>query len=235
MKIAILSDIHGNFYALYEVIKELNRLEIEKILCLGDSIGYYYHPKKVLDILKQYDCEWIRGNHEEMLINLIDGEISENTIKQKYGDGLIIAKQVLSKEQIFFIRDLPISITLEIDSLKFNLNHGKRVENNLYGYIYPSSSKEDLEECCVPEIDFVFYGHSHYQFLYKGKHSTIINPGSIGQSRLKGGIANWCALNTQNGVVEFKSTIYNVQNLIDDIDAIGDEPDYIKQILLRNN
>ena len=47
MKIAIISDLHGNHYALEEVLKEARTEKIEKILVLGDIVGYYCNPEKI--------------------------------------------------------------------------------------------------------------------------------------------------------------------------------------------
>ena len=43
---------------------------------------------------------------------------------------------------------------------------------------------------------------------------VLVNVGSVGQSRIKGGIANWCLLNLNNGVIEMQSTPYNVNSLL---------------------
>ena len=49
MKIAIISDLHGNHYALEEVLKEARIEKIEKILVLGDIVGYFYNPDKIFE------------------------------------------------------------------------------------------------------------------------------------------------------------------------------------------
>ena len=67
MKIAILSDIHGNFLSLKAVIKEIKIKKINKIICLGDYINYYYEPDKCIDLLKSINAKCIKGNHENIL------------------------------------------------------------------------------------------------------------------------------------------------------------------------
>ena len=51
MDVAILSDIHGNIYALKEVIKECKESGVDRFLVLGDLVGYYYQPLGVMDAL----------------------------------------------------------------------------------------------------------------------------------------------------------------------------------------
>ena len=53
MKLAFISDIHGNFSALSAVFKDLKRFNINKIYCLGDIVNYYYEPDKCIDLLKK--------------------------------------------------------------------------------------------------------------------------------------------------------------------------------------
>ena len=67
MKIAVLSDIHGNHLALREVLDDASRLDVGELFVLGDSVGYYYHPDKVLEQLTAWQMEMIQGNHEPML------------------------------------------------------------------------------------------------------------------------------------------------------------------------
>ncbi|MFO0212044.1 MAG: metallophosphoesterase family protein, partial [Pseudanabaena sp.] len=67
MKIGVLSDIHGNHLALEAVLKEARKLGVEKLLILGDLVGYYYHSVEVLRQLEEWSTEMIGGNHEEMM------------------------------------------------------------------------------------------------------------------------------------------------------------------------
>lgn len=71
MKIAVLSDIHGNMEAFREVVKYLEKEQIKKVLILGDIIDYGPHSNEVITCLM--DLPWeiignIRGNHEEAVI-----------------------------------------------------------------------------------------------------------------------------------------------------------------------
>ena len=51
MKIAILSDIHGNYTALKAVLRDVENEGVKKLFCLGDYVGYYYEPEKCIDLL----------------------------------------------------------------------------------------------------------------------------------------------------------------------------------------
>lgn len=65
----IISDIHGNRFALEAVLARLGELEIDEIICLGDVVGYGPHPAECVDCVVRYASHLIRGNHEEALLS----------------------------------------------------------------------------------------------------------------------------------------------------------------------
>ena len=71
MKIGVISDIHGNSDALAEVLKKAKEENVEHLLVLGDLVGYYYHPDKIMKLLSEWSFDIIKGNHEKILEDLI--------------------------------------------------------------------------------------------------------------------------------------------------------------------
>lgn len=232
MKIAILSDIHGNDYALEAVLAEAEKENTEKLLILGDIIGYYYNPDKVIDKLSRWDFEIIKGNHELILEGLINKTIDENNIKHKYGNGHFIAMEKLSKNQLSWLINLPENKYIEIDGCKLLMCHGSPW--NINSYIYPNSNKTLIEMCDTKLADFVFIGHTHYPFFCKNTNSLLVNCGSVGQARNKGAQANWCLLETENGAIQMKSTNYDTDKLKSEILLNDPSNSYLIEILDRN-
>ena len=232
MKIGIISDIHGNHYALTEVLEAARNEKIDKLLILGDIVGYYYQPNKIFEQLKDWNYILIKGNHEEILLNIISGSIKESVITAKYGHGHQKAIDKLSKAQLETICNAPDKLILEIDNMKILMCHGSPWSSDYY--LYPDTSEIILGKCEQPAIDFVFTGHSHYAFLYKAGRSMLINVGSVGQNRETGGLASWAVLNTENGSIQLKSTPYEVKYLIEEVEAIDPDILYLKDILTRN-
>ncbi len=64
MKIAVMSDIHGNLEALDAVLEDVCSQRIEKIVCIGDLIGYGPNPEEVIQKIRQIDVCCTMGNHE---------------------------------------------------------------------------------------------------------------------------------------------------------------------------
>ena len=90
MRIGLLADIHGNAHALISVLKSAKEKKIQKLLCCGDYIGYYYEPNKVLSQLNEWDWEGVSGNHEGMLKDWIS-KTNRTQIQAKYATGIAIA------------------------------------------------------------------------------------------------------------------------------------------------
>lgn len=233
MNIAIVSDIHGNHYALETVLKMARQAEVEKILVLGDIVGYYYRPDLVLEQLAAWDHLMIKGNHEEILSDILSRKSIEQEIRIKYGSGHRMAIERLSQEQISGLLNLREKMEVRYDEVQVLMCHGSPWQADFY--LYPDTSKEVLNKCGLVDFDFVFVGHSHYPFVYNTGSSLLVNPGSVGQSRSVGGIACWALLNTKNGSIQLKSTPYDVKPLLVDIQDLDPDNFYLKDILTRNN
>jgi putative phosphoesterase len=231
MKVAVISDIHGNHYALERVLSVAKKQGVSKILVLGDIVGYYYHPDKVMKALGDWDYELIKGNHEDFLLQLLDGKIENNFLKEKYGSGHELAVKKLSKEQINQFRIAPDTKHVKVNEVNILMCHGANFDTGFY--LYPDSNEEILKKCNEPAMDFVVVGHSHYPFVYRNTNSTLINVGSVGQSRKEGGIANWLIINTINKSFELMCTAYNINELIDDVKMIDPDMPYLQSILKR--
>lgn len=231
MVIAVISDIHGNHYALNQVLISAKKNRVEKLLVLGDIVGYYYYPDKVISLLNEWPMDIIKGNHENILQELYEGKLDKEDIRGKYGSGHELALHKLSSEELDWIFHLPEQLSVDCDGVSFQLNHGSPMQPDMY--LYPDTDMKILEQCNSKAHDFVLVGHSHYSFSYRCKHSMLINSGSVGQSRQKGGIANWLLINTKNKCYQFMATPYDVSSLIKDIQFIDAEFEYGYKVLLR--
>jgi len=231
MKVAILSDIHGNVYALEAMLKVARKEKVEKLLILGDIVGYYYHPQKIIELLSDWDHHLIKGNHEEILANIVSGKVQESEIRLKYGSGHRIALEQLSTEQLQMLLNAPRQMLLEYNGTKILICHSSPWELDLY--LYPDTKREILDKSEQFEADLILVGHSHYPFIYKTSKNMLVNCGSIGQSRNSGGHASWALFNTNNGVVQLRSTPYNVDQLLEEIEEHDPGMTYLRKVLLR--
>ena len=73
VRLLLLSDIHANFTALQAVLEDAEKRRYDQIIHLGDALGYGPHPHDVLEALRDLDARCILGNHDQMLLEYVDG------------------------------------------------------------------------------------------------------------------------------------------------------------------
>ena len=231
MKIAVISDVHGNCDALIEVLKKAKKEKVEHLLVLGDLVGYYYHPDKVLKLLSEWSFDLVKGNHEMILEDLIANPTLGTSIRSKYGSGHQEAIDKLTNQQLDFLRGLPETKSMRFSDITILMCHGSPWSND--HYVYPDSDYETILKCDSKEHDFVLIGHSHYAFAIKNANSILLNPGSVGQSRQMGGKASWAIINTKNGSFQLLTTDYEVEKLMSEVEEKDADIKYLAEILIR--
>src|SRR3954454_10170968 len=68
MKIALISDIHGNLVSLQAVLEDINKCHVDQIICLGDVATTGPQPHEVITLLRELNCPSLMGNHEDYLL-----------------------------------------------------------------------------------------------------------------------------------------------------------------------
>jgi putative phosphoesterase len=213
MRIALLSDIHGNIDALVACLDSIRKSECEMLIVSGDLIGYYYEADLVIDALSNFSYQFVSGNHEAMLGKLIKHPENSSSIRKKYGSALDMALEKLSSDQIDFLTSAPITKSLLIEGRQFNVSHGSPW--NVDDYFYPDTKQEAWDRFLnLPEEVFVL-GNTHHQLLKRQNGKIILNPGSVGQSRTDPGFAQWAEMDTLDLEITFKSVPYSTKRLIE--------------------
>ena len=77
MKLAVLSDIHGNLYALNAILDDMKKYNPEKVLCLGDLAMAGPEPNNTINFVKTQDWTVIQGNTDEMIAYYFDTPVDE--------------------------------------------------------------------------------------------------------------------------------------------------------------
>jgi putative phosphoesterase len=230
MKVAILSDIHGNIDALQAVLQDLPS-DIAELWILGDLIGYYYRSKEVLNALRAFPCKYIAGNHEHYLRDGLKNPAVLKDYKAKYGSSLELTIKNLSSAEMEFLHTLPDSLKFQVGSKNILLCHGSPWDND--EYIYPDVKAEKLTEFESVEADFIFLGHTHYPMELDIGTKKVINPGSVGQPRNRKPGAHWVIFDLETEKLTFKITPYPIDSLLKEI-AVNDPGNtYLKTVLTR--
>lgn len=217
MKIAFLSDIHGNYEALKAVFLELKKKKISKVVCLGDYLNYYYEPKKCLDLLIKKKAICIKGNHEEIFLETLKNKKKIKSYADKYGNSIYINLKQLNQKYIDYIKFLPKNINIKIGSKRTLISHGSPWKIDFYFY-------KNIEDKWKKKIrkynkELFILGHTHHPMILKliNKKKMVLNPGSVGQPRNGTSDACWMIIDDKSMRTEFMKTPYNTKKLINQI------------------
>ncbi len=183
MKIAVISDIHGNMSALNKVLEDIKANDCDKIFCLGDLALAGPEPEKTVSFVKsQNDWVIIQGNTDKMIAECTP-ELIDATKKAfcPMGFSLESDVEILCDENKAYLKNLPPQQSLEVEGLKILLVHGSPRRNN--ENIYPELPMNEIEQIIdgVKE-DLILCGHTHIPAGYQtDSKKTIVNVGSVGR------------------------------------------------------
>lgn len=170
-KLAIISDVHANYFALKAVLKDIESNGIHSTVCLGDIVGYGSMPNECITELRSRNIKCLLGNHDSYLIGNTNCKRSKTVF-----DIINRHKAEVSDENKYWLSNLKPSFFYEE---KLFVHGGP--DYPLDQYIY-SASKE-LFKALPPQIKILICGHTHVQTLHRWGDFTFLNPGSVGQPR----------------------------------------------------
>lgn len=185
MKIAIISDIHGNLEALKETLKDIEKRKIDKIYCLGDTIAKGVHPKECIKLIKE-KCEIVlQGNTDEYFTRdkyVLEEKTEKERERIKWNQSMIL------KEDMDYLRKLPFSYEFYMSGRLVRIFHATPWDNSkpILNQDMPYTKYEmflPTKNTISDKVaDVVIYGHIHNQYMDKIYNKTLINVGSVGNS-----------------------------------------------------
>jgi len=180
-KIAVLSDIHANIFALEIVLKDIKSRNIDEILCLGDVVGYYPYPNKTIELVKKHCSVVMMGNHDAGVVGI---EPAHYFNTRAY-EVIEWTKQNITQENYEWLRKLPLRRALKREGKNIYLVHGSPFQSFDYMYIIDSSEEKLMVKRALDHVraDFLFVGHTHIPIIIEIEDKLFLNPGSVGQPR----------------------------------------------------
>lgn len=225
MRLAMLSDIHGNMQALVACIEHARAQNAQRFAFLGDLVGYGADPGAVVDrimLLAEEGAIVLKGNHDSMAIK------PPSEVKTIGDSTASWTSRQLNNSQRDWIDQLPL--TSSFDNVL--LVHASANEPELWRYVYDErGATASLDAACAnPEVRYVFGGHVHEQTLYyrgvtSGLMKFVPQPGvaipvprhrqwlgtvgSVGQPRDGKPDAMYALLDTDRNQLTFHRVPYN--------------------------
>lgn len=231
MRMAIISDIHGNATAFRAVLAHLDHQDIEAVFCLGDNIGYGPEPEEAVQLLRERQIPSVCGNHELAVINPSFlgwfNPVARLSLEKTMG--------LLSRSTLDYIAELP----------NFIVEHGCRFVHGFPPdsptlYLFEVPDEDIIETMAHMTESICFIGHTHELLLveYDGSgisktvlgrqsHSLdpasnyLVNVGSVGQPRDGQRDAKYVIWDTDRHLLEVKFVPYDVNDTIGKIYKAG--------------
>ncbi|MEO0293521.1 MAG: metallophosphoesterase family protein [candidate division WOR-3 bacterium] len=214
----IISDIHGNLEALLSVQKYLESHRVEKVICLGDIVGYGANPRECIKVVKKISQIILAGNH--------DFAVCGKTLIEDFNpyakEAVLWSREVLNEEELIFLGNLPFKY--EEDDTIFV--HSSLHRPEAWRYLFdPVDTYKDFQ---IMEKNTLFVGHTHVPIIFEDdgikvkmlnspdlylspNNKYIINPGSVGQPRDRDPRASFIIYNSKERNIKRIRVEYNIK------------------------
>lgn len=173
MRVAVLSDIHGNSWALERVLRDVEKRKVDRLVDLGDSLYGPLDPRGTFRLIRSSGLTSLAGNEDRLIVE-----------RRRVTPTLRFVREDLDEEAAAWLRALPR--TRVLDGLVF-MCHGTPRSDTTYllervhdGGL--SVKTPGLIEALLRDVGprLVFCGHSHVPRLVGTPRRLVLNPGSVG-------------------------------------------------------
>lgn len=232
---AVISDVHGNMPALDAVLRDINKRNVNEVLCCGDVVGYGSNPIQCLETIRKNGIRMVQGNHD--LGVTTDGD--KSMWRGEAVETWKMAKQLMKTEELEWLSNQPIKLTFEG---KITMVHGSpRMPDWEYLHdVYDASMNVfflDTQICLT--------GHTHVPAVFEFDHARkgitykptfprtkdvapqriffqkdkkyFVNPGSTGQPRDGDNRSSYCIIDTEANKVVYYRIPYDIRSIQDDM------------------
>lgn len=218
MRIAVISDIHANVYALINLLEDIDAEKVDSIICLGDLVGYGPHPNEVISMIKRRHILCIKGNYDS---SVVDNEYSYIRETRINSFSLPWTVKELREENRIFLQDLPSSLTLNIANKSLIFVHGSPDKVDEYLFRDADNTKNVMNSITQ---DVLVCAHTHIPGMNEFGNKVYINCGSVGKPKIGRPNSTYCILNINkyDGMkVQIKEIPYAYKRIIKDMTMLN--------------
>jgi putative phosphoesterase len=177
MRIALVSDLHGNAVALRAVLADIRSGGVDRIVCLGDIATLGPEPAAVIDMVRGMGCPCILGNHDAFLLQ--PDLIATYTQTGIVVDSVNWCREQLSPEDLAFLSGFADQLDITIEGSTLQCHHGS--PRSHMDDILPTATDSELDWMLEGfTADLMAVGHTHIQMILQHRGTMIVNPGSVG-------------------------------------------------------
>lgn len=178
MRVALISDIHGNLTALEAALADIERQGVEQMICLGDVAVLGPQPMAVIRRLGELAIPVVLGNTDHWLLNPREEQPKDDDARRQQEIELWAARQVTATERALVEAYAP-RLTFDLGGVSLLCYHGS--PRNYNDQVRPETPVEQLEmyfQGC--DAALLAGGHTHEAMVRRYGESVLLNPGSVG-------------------------------------------------------
>jgi predicted phosphodiesterase len=216
MRVAVISDLHGNWDALQAVLADIEQHGADRIVCLGDVVGYGAEPSACCQALRERNILTVAGNHDYAAI----GKTNINYFNAYAREATLWTRKVMAEEDRDFLSALGL---VEVQE-GFTMVHGTLYAPELFDYIL--TTYDAYLSLQLLETPVCFLGHSHVpinfvwdetvtfhhetDFVIGETQKVLVNVGSVGQPRDDNPLACYVLYDVEQRRVRLRRVDYDI-------------------------
>ena len=219
MRIAVVSDIHGNRPAFAEVLAEIDAEQVDEVWCLGDLVGYGAEPDACIELAREHCDLCLVGNHDLA----VRGDLSLSEFSRGAELAARWTQETIAEDNLDFL----LGLEPELLDRNVGLYHASP-RDPVWEYVLSSLLAELCLDVQAHRVCLIGHSHVALSFVrYDGEMATgetrrggdeldltdgdwLINPGSVGQPRDGDPRAAWLMLDTAAWTATWRRTEYDV-------------------------
>ena len=228
MRYAIVSDIHANLQAWNAVLLDIRSARVDKIICLGDIIGYGPRPADVLESVYTNVDHFVLGNHDAAVCGKLDTLLFNENAREC----IAWTAEQLNEDAVLFLHDLPLSLRAD----GFRCTHGDFSDPASFHYII--EPEEAVPSWQAVDERVLFTGHTHrpaifllgpsnvprmvepQDFELEPNKRFLINVGSVGCPRNGYTGSTYCIYDSDRAAVYWRQIVFDLDAYRADMEAV---------------
>jgi len=221
MRLAIISDIHANVHALDAVLGDIRTSGADRVLCLGDLVGYNAFPRETLARLRDHDVPSVHGNHDLMAL----ARLSDDDCSSLGRQAIRWTRRVLTEEDLWYLAGLPDELRAQDSLLCVHSAPGDPIVRLAHADQFRSEAEALVESNA--RVTVCFTGHTHRQEVVSVMPGgevrrggavdadlprdaiCFVNPGTVGQPRDRDTRAAYALFDCDARRVSFRRVFYD--------------------------
>ena len=230
MRIALLSDVHGNLPAFQAVLADVDEAGAEQVWCLGDLVGYGAHPDACVELARARCDLCLAGNHDLV----VTGEIDIADFSSSAAAAASWTREHIGAAALEFLR----SLRPQDEGHAIGLYHASP-RDPVWEYVLSTWQADECMDLMDPRVGAV--GHSHVALWFRrdkegeaqgapaegglerdlSEGEWLVNPGAVGQPRDLDPRAAWLLLDTETWSAQWRRVEYPIDEAAAAIEQAG--------------